>query len=922
VLVGRESEKRLIDDVIAAARAGRSSVVGLEGEMGSGKSALLDHAAASADGLTVLRVRGIQSEAQIPFAALYELLRPTLGRLDQLPAPRREALEGALALRPARPQDRFAVGAATLGLLTAVAEDAPVLVLVDDAHWVDGSSADALRFAFRRLLADPVGVVLAVREDEPSLLDGTDLRVRRLEGLDRASAAELARRHATEGSALGEDVLDRLHRGTGGNPLALIELADDPGRLGETGVLDPPLPVVTSVGRVYLERCAGLPERTRDALLLAAACNTTTVALLDQAAGRVGLSFDDLIPAEVAGLVSLTGDGVEFRHPLVRSAVYAGAGVDRRRRMHRALADALPDADADRRAWHLGLAAAGPDDAACSALEQAAARARDRSAYGVASDGFARAATLAPDIDRRGALLLAAADSAWLGGSAERARALIEEARRHPGSGATSVGVEHLRGHIATRSGPVGVGLQILLDGAELAAADDPDRAVVMLAEAVNAAFYAGDGTAVQRAAARLPPLLERLTKRRAQFFGVMAEGMAKVFRGDDLAGGAALLRRGVELVVESGELAEDPRLLAWAAMGPIWLRTSDARPDLVGRALTIARRQSAVGTLPFLLVHIGVDGVAADRWTEAEAAFHEAIDLARETGQRTDLAFGLARLALLEARQGKEEPGRAHALEAQSLAAEVDSGLSEIWAVTALAEVELAAGRVDAAADRFEALETELQARQIGDVDLSPQPELVELDLRRGHRDRAVERLEAVERKATAKGQPWALARVARCRGLLAEDDGCARHFDEALALHDRTPDVFEAARTRLAYGGRLRRARHRVLARDQLRAALAVFERLDASPWADMAGDELAASGETARRRDPSTRLQLTPRELQVALLLAGGDTTREAATTLFLSPKTVEYHLGSVYRKLGINSREELAATLHDVTPDPAG
>ncbi|MGZ4729934.1 MAG: LuxR C-terminal-related transcriptional regulator, partial [Acidimicrobiales bacterium] len=609
------------------------------------------------------------------------------------------------------------------------------------------------------------------------------------------------------------------------------------------------------------------------------------------------------------------GDHVEFRHPLVRSAVYAATPADRRRALHRALAGALPDAQADRRAWHLALAALGPDDAASSALEQAGQRARARSAYDVGSQAFERAGALASDDRRRCALMLAAADAAWLGGSGTRAVALLDAARREAPTAADAVAVEHLRGHIATRLGPISEAQTILLDGADLAAAIDPDQAVVMLAEAVNASFYAGDSKTMLDAASRIPPLVGPGTGRRAGFFAAIAQGMALIFDGEGDDRGAALVREAVALAEGSDELSDDPRLIAWAAMGPLWLRESEADRALVDHAIDVARRQSAVGVLPFLLSHVAVDGMASDRWAEAEVSFHEAIGLARETGQRTDLAFVLARLAWLEARLGKEQACRDHAAEASSLAAELDLGLGEIWSIAALADLELGLGHLDAALAHFEAELVALRDRHIGDVDLSPEAELVELHLRLGQRERAASHLASFERRAATKGQPWALARAARSRGLLAPDDEIDRHFTDALAWHDETPDVFEAARTRLLYGARLRRARHRVRARPHLRDALTVFGQLGAMPWYDRADAELAATGETARRRDPSTRDDLTPRELQIALVLAAGSTTREAAASLFLSPKTVEFHLRSVYRKLGINSRDELAAHLEE-------
>jgi DNA-binding CsgD family transcriptional regulator len=387
---------------------------------------------------------------------------------------------------------------------------------------------------------------------------------------------------------------------------------------------------------------------------------------------------------------------------------------------------------------------------------------------------------------------------------------------------------------------------------------------------------------------------------------------MGLVLSGEG-ADGSSLIRDAVELLEHSDGLDVDPRLLAWAAMGPLWLREAGTGDRLVERAVATARARTAAGALPHLLTHIGIQQMATDRYVEAPATFDEAIRLARETGQRTILAGALSRLAWVEARCGREEQSRAHAGEALALARELGANLFEIWALTALGEVELAGGNAEAALACFDELQDALNRHGISDADLSPGPERVELCLRVGRRADA-ERI-AVEfiHAATAKGQPWALARASRCRALLAPDNTFTAPFDEALALHARTPDAFETALTQLAYGERLRRTGQRIHAREHLRAAFETFDGLGTTPWAERARSELAATGETARRRDPSTLDELTPQELKVALLLAEGKTTREAAAALFLSPKTVEYHLRNAYRKLGIRSRQQLAEAL---------
>ncbi len=899
MLLGRERERQALERLLEDARGGRSGVLALVGEAGIGKSALLDCAAALATDMSVLRARGVVSETQIPFAGLFELLRPALTCLDRIPAPQASALESALALRPAQAEDRFAVGAATLSLLAAHADTAPLAVLVDDVHWLDGSSADALLFAIRRLLAEPIAVVLTAREGESSLLDAAGLPALRLEGID-ADAAELLLRREAPGAGAGTAA--RLHRETGGNPLALLELARE--RLPDLAP-DAPVPVVASVAHAYLQRASALPPRTRDALVLAAATDRGELALLARAAATLGLEIADLAPAEEAALVTVEGARLEFRHPLARSAIYGAAPAERRREVHRALARALADADADRRAWHLALAAAGPDETASFALEQAAGRAHERSAYDVSSQAFERAAHLSAVEERRGALLYAAADAAWLGGLADRAVSLLDEAARVVGDGPRASKIQHLRGHIALWRGPLHEGRAVLLAAADRA---EPAAAVVMLAEAGMGAFYAADAAGMRECGARARALAARDGSARTAFFGAIVDGMALVLSGEG-GRGAASIREAVRVLEHSDELRSDPRLLVWAAMGPLWLRETGAGLELVDNALAVARARSAVGVLPHLLAHVAIQHGTTDRWVEAQAGFDEAIRLARETGQRVVLASALARIAWLEARLGREQACRAHAGEALSIARDHGAILCEIWALAALGELELELGNADAALAYVEEQQAVIEQQGIADVDLFPAPEQVELYLRLGRTGDAVAAATAFAGAAAAKGQPWALARAARCRALLADEesfDGC---FEEARALHARTPDVFETARTELAHGARLRRAGRRVQARERLRAAIDVFDDLGAAPWAELARAELAATGETPRRRDPSSLDELTPQELQISLLLAEGRTTREAAAALFLSPKTIEYHLRNVYRKLAIHSREEL-------------
>jgi DNA-binding CsgD family transcriptional regulator len=429
-----------------------------------------------------------------------------------------------------------------------------------------------------------------------------------------------------------------------------------------------------------------------------------------------------------------------------------------------------------------------------------------------------------------------------------------------------------------------------------------------MLAEAADACAYAARPGPMLQAAQGAWAALAPGAGGRERFFASLALGMALIYngRGEE---GAAHVRRAVEILEHSDALSDDPRLLSWAALGPLWLRERAEGRALVARAVAAARDAGALGALPFSLWLAARDAATGDRWAVAEALYAEAIGLARETGQATSLSAGLSGLACVQARQGREAECRANAGEALALAAALGLDFFGLWALDALAELELGLGNVAAAVTRLEEKEALLAERGIEDPDVSPVPELVEALLRLGRTAQAHERLERYTVSAAAKGQPWALARLARCWGMLDR----AGAFAEALALHEQTPDRYEEARTRLCHGERLRRDRRRTEARTQLRRALEIFDELGAAPWAQRARVELQATGETARRRDASTLDQLTPRELQVALVLAEGHTLRQAAAQLFLSPKTVDYHLRNVYRKLGIRSRDALAAAL---------
>jgi DNA-binding CsgD family transcriptional regulator len=915
MLIGRDAELLHLERLLAGARTGASAVLVVRGEPGIGKSALLEGAAVAASGMRVLRARGVESEVELPFSGLHELLRPLLGALDDLPAPQAEALRTALALGEGPPSGPFAVGAATLSLLATSAEREPLLVLVDDLHWLDGASASAVAFAARRLVADPVAVVMGVRDGHVTATDGAGLPELVLGGLDAGAARALLARSAP--GPVTPEVADWAVGATGGNPLALVELAAEAPGL-RVDLFDRPAPAGDRVRAGFTRRLAGLSDGARRLLVVAAASEGGGVETLARAAEALGIPMAALDEAEAAGFVRLEGGTVEFRHPLVRSVAYGAAEPAERRAAHAALADAASaEGSADRGAWHRAAAAIRVDEDVAGPLAAASERALARGGYAAAATGMERAAQLTPDPATRAARLHAAADAAWLAGAGPHALELLEEARAGATEPALRGAVAQLRGRILARRGPVAEAHDVLVEGAEEIAAIDPATAAEMLAEAAMAFSYVFDPPGALATAERAVALAPEGNDR-ATCLALTALGTSLVFAGRG-AEGASRLRRAVALLESSAELIGDPRMTSWTGIGQLFLRERGVGFDLLARAAEGSRRRGALGVLSQALLFLAIDAATSDRWSAARALYAEGIDLARETDNRVDLGGSLAGLARVEARRGREDACRAAAGEALALSVETGARWYEVWARWALADLDLALGRPDAAAAGYAELLGRLEEWGLGDADLSPAPELVEALVQLGRPEDARAPLAAFERQAAEKGQPWALARAARARGLLADEGAFETAFAQALGHGGRTTDAFELARTRLAYGERLRRQGRRVRARDELRTAFDAFEDLGAEPWAERARNELRATGETARRREVSTLDDLTPQELQIASILAGGATTREAASRLYLSPKTIEYHLRNAYRKLGVNTRAALAEALGGAPPD---
>lgn len=904
MLVGRARERQVLTSLAAAARVGEGGTLVVVGEAGIGKSALLQDATtnAAAAGMRVLQAAGVEAEREVPFGGLLQLLRPVLDHLDALPAPQADALGAALALRPGSVGERFAVGAAVLGLVSRVAEDEPVAVVVDDTHLLDPPTAQALIFAARRLRADPVAIVLAVRDGVPSLVTQAGLPTLALDGLGPADADALL-----GDRRLSDQARARLLAATGGNPLALLELPDDvPLDALPDGA---PIPVPASLARAFAARADALSQAARTALLVASAAAGDLAAVVP-ACALLGVGTEALDEAAAAGLVTVAAGRVAFRHDLVRSAIWTEATPPDRRGVHRALAAVLPAGDVDRRAWHLGEASTEPDEQVAATLEAAAARAGARGAHAVAAAGLERAAQLTPDTAVRSRRLVTAAELTWRAGQPESALDLLARAAALPRHPEVRLRAAALEGEVAARTGAGERARDVFVAAGASVADLDPDRAVPLFADGVLAAQYAGDIASAVQTAARIDELLPRVRSPRSRWLGTMATGVAGVVTG---RGGPDRIRTAMDVALADPTLLADARLAPWLVLGPLYLRERGTERSVFTTVVAHLRRRADLGGLPILLFLLGRDLATTDRWTDAVATYTECLALAREAGQVTDVVAGLAGLCRVEALRGDEAACRAHADEALALTATHHLGFFRTWAFMALGDLALGAGRAQEALDSYTALDELVATLRFGGVDVSPSAEMVEALVRLDRHDEATALAVDFAARAADKGQPWALARARRARGLTACDDELDELFTAALELHARTPDTFETARTRLAYGYRLRRARRRTDARPHLRAALATFDALGAAPWAEQAAVELRATGETAHRRDVTGLDHLTPQELQVARTLAAGRTTREAAAALFLSPKTIEYHLRNVYTKLGVRSRTDLATAL---------
>ena len=913
MLIGRDRERGQLDALLTEASLGRSRALVLRGSAGIGKTLLLDYAVQQASGFQVLHYTAVESEAELPFAGLQALLRPLLVHLPEIPEPQARALRGALALEASAKTNRLAVYAGALSLLGVAAERVPLLVVVDDAHWLDRPSAEALTFAARRLTAESLMLLFAVREGEGIDL-GVALPTIDLEPLEVAASMELL--HERFGSTIATKVAHHLAEATGGNPLALLEVAallDEGERVGREPLPDH-LPASESVERTVRRALRSLPPETRRALLAAATSDSP-----------MGGDLAALEPAEEAGLVRIHAGSVAFRHPLVRSAVYHAAPVDERQAAHRTLADALTgEEDSDRRAWHLAAAAEGPDESVAAALEAAASRFVDRGGQASASRALERAAELSEDDDACARRLHAAGRAAEHGGDLERAGALAERALTR----VRDVGIRSAATVLAWQAndwrGLANDGVDFETE-AQRVAPLHPARAALMLWVSSHAALRTLDLERALRLARKSVDMIAVNAARAAE--GSWEPWMAEVAANTrlNLAFILLILGRPTEADEAARGLVPPPTGDLWVTYYAYLERYDEARSN-IERVLRSARATGDVWTEMLMTRSLAFVNLLEGRFPAARAGAARSLGMAESIGVPFGMAFNLAHLAWVAAVEGRESEAREDVARADDLA---QRGLGWLFLrgrlQATLGLLELGLARPLAAMEKLVPVADLAERHGVREPSFLPYaPDLIEAYARAGEREAATRELAKLAERANALDRRWALAAVARLHGLLGPDDDLDEHFGAALELHEQgAGSAFDRARTELLYGERLRRAKRRVDAREHLHSAIELFDGLGAAPWSEQARRELRASGESIPRRDPTAPEKLTPQELQVALQVAEGKTNRDVAAALFLSPKTVEFHLTRVYRKLNIHSRAELvrlfsseraAATLH--------
>ncbi|MEV8516800.1 LuxR family transcriptional regulator [Dactylosporangium sp. NPDC051484] len=919
MMYGRERELARLEGVVRAARTGRAEVLVLAGEPGIGKTALLDVVAREATGMRVLRTTGMPTDTRIGFVGLADLLTPIIAHREQLPATQRTAIERALALDQAVPAEpvsdgRLALRVATLALLAAAAEQQPTLVVVDDAQWMDQETIDVLGFAARRLAADPIGLLFAVRTtlDEPPASGLAGFPVLHLAGLDPQASTELL---AATAPQLSEPLIREAVLSTAaGNPLALREIPQLLGPDTLSGaVLDRPLPVGEAIRQSAGRVLAGLTERSRMALVVASASQDAHWADVGAALSELGLSRHDLEPAEHCGLIHLDAEP-GFRHPLVRAAVYHEAPPATRRSAHRALAAAAGPQAVETRAGHLASAAIGPDPQVAAALADAGCVARTRGAWQSATIAFRRAAHFATDPDLRIAHLLAAAQTALLI-AAPTAAQLATEVAASARDPLTRARAQRILGALWNISGDARRATTLFTAIADRIAHLDAEFSMLLRLDASASALHCGD---YELADAVTRDAVERSGSTSAELVlaARIARGWARFCRAEADPDEPF----GVPLPQVLARIPDGPGVLPFAALTLPWLEYYDQARDVLERI----EREYGDSVPPDRMAFSRI--VDADlcfrtgQWTTGFATAAEAVRLAGDLGHRNIQARALTLQALYEAATGRAGDCRQHVAEAVEIAQSAQLLPVEVYGAAALGLLASGSRDYESAQVQFGFVRAGLEscgARHPGIIPWAA--DLTEALYRTGATASAARLLAEYEQRVARTRYRTGEIEIARCRLVLGQIDDDLEHRVDRLAYGSAVPAPFEQARLLLAYGEHLRLNGRRSAARRPLRDAGMIFARLGAVRWADRSTAELRAAGGRAAPPSSSPIGRLSPQELQVAREIARGLRNREAATALFLSPKTVEGHLSSIYRKLGIRSRAELIAQMAGAARD---
>jgi DNA-binding CsgD family transcriptional regulator len=903
-LVGRAVEQRALRDVLVAVRDGMSGTLILTGEAGIGKTALLEDIAASASDMDVLRVVGIESEMSLGFAALHQLLHPLLDQLASLPSPQADALRAAFGMGDSVAADQFFVGLATLTLLSNAAMKRGLVLLVDDAQWLDHESESVLAFVARRLYADRIAIFVAVREPPERELAMQALPGLPLRGLEQPASLELMS-SALDGP-VDDDLRSRVLGDAQGNPLAIVELTRELTRRASptSALLPQPLALGRQLEARFLRQVRELPAPTQRLLLTAAAEPTGDVALLWRAGEALDFDEDAAKEAEAADLMSF-GPPIRFRHPLIREAIYHGANESDRRRTHAALADATDIAlDPDRHAWHRAAATLAPDEDVASELEAAAMRAQQLGGFASTAALLARAAQLTPDPTRRGLRLLQAAASDLTAGQLPRAQATLEMSMPMLPDPFVSAQAKRLEAAIQFRLGTGADAPAIMLQAARELHELDPRLARETALEALQLAVLFGKyASARTRDVALVAQSLPLPDGEAPSTSDLLLDGLAEFFlSGPGVA--VPVLQRALQLLRNDRGARDNPRRMSFGMWAAFAVGDHDAMRALGDEYVAIGRN-GALDHLPEALHYIGMLELRVGTLARAETSFAEEGDLQQ---MRSIYSSGNIGQMIVLAWRGNEAATREAAPPLAEMARERRLGWTAARVDAALATLDLGLGNYRAATNGA----TDGWLDDIA-INVFTAADAVEAHVRSGTPERAAEYLDCLEDRAGATKMPLELGLLARSHALLADDDGAEAQHEDAISRLTENGGQLHLARAQLLYGEWLRRRKRRRDAREILRAAYDAFSGLGAVAFAERARVELLATGETARKRVDDTRDDLTPQETQIATLAAGGATNPEIAAQMFISASTVEYHLRKVYRKLGISSRRTLASAL---------